>query len=439
MTTLTESRLTQMSRENPKMQFTSLMGMLSDTSGLTASFERQPIRKALGVDGITKDAYAERLPDRISDLSARLRRSGYRPKPVRRTYIPKSNGGMRPLGIPSFEDRIVQDRMSRMLQAIYEPEFRACSYGFRPNRSAHDALRKLGDTVGVRTQWVVEADIKGFFNHVCHHHLIRFLKHRITDPVFLRTIHRFLKGGVLEDGVFSATEEGTPQGGLVSPVLSNIYLHYVLDWWFEGTFAKRCTGKATLVRYADDYVACFESGSDARDFLSAMTERLTEFGLEVEPTKTAILRFGRFAEKDCGKDGRTRPETFTFLGLTHYVGQSRNGKYCTGRKTEAKRMRAKLKNLNQRVRQMRTLGAKEMVTYVRQHLNGHINYYGVSGNSHSVFAYVRHAGNTLFKWLNRRSQRRSITWDRWLALIKQGLLPKARIVHDFYSSRLAKT
>jgi group II intron reverse transcriptase/maturase len=409
--------------------------MLTDIGGLTASFERQPGKKAVGVDGVTKDAYADKLPERITDLSARLRRLGYRPKPARRTYIPKSNGGMRPLGIPSFEDRIVQDRLSLMLQAIYEPEFRDCSYGFRPNRGAHDALRRLDEIImNERTQWVVEADIKGFFNHVCHEHLMRFLKRRIVDPVFLRTIHRFLKGGVMEDGVFTATEEGTPQGGLVSPVLSNIYLHYVLDWWFEGNYAKHCTGTASLVRYADDFVACFRKEDDARRFLSALTERLAAFGLEVEPTKTAILRFGSHAQQNSAKDGRRRPATFTFLGLTHYVNRTRTGQFSVGRKTDGKRMRMKLKLLSQRLSELRASGAAAMVTFARQHLSGHINYFGVSGNSRSIHAYVHHAARWLFMWLNRRSQRRSITWDKWNELLKQGILPKARIVHQLYPS-----
>lgn len=255
---------TQMAQDNPKMRFTSLMGMLSSTEGLLACFDEQPAHKAVGVDGIRKDAYATGVEGRIVDLAARLRTMGYHPKPARRVYIPKSNGGMRPLGIPSFEDRIVQDRLSQVLQAIWEPEFRTCSFGFRPNRSAHDALRRVDEAIMTGgAQWVVEADIKGFFTNVCHSHLMRFLEHRIADPLFLRTVKRFLKAGTLEDGQFSASETGTPQGGLVSPVLSNIYLHYVLDWWFEGVYARSCRGRAFMARFADDYVCCFQDREDA--------------------------------------------------------------------------------------------------------------------------------------------------------------------------------
>ena len=231
------------------------MGMLFNPEELRASFERLNGNKAPGVDGVRKADYEQGLEERIADLSKRLRRLGYRPKPARRVYIPKAAGGRRPLGIPSFEDRIVQDRLSQILQAIWEPEFRNCSYGFRPGRSAHDALRRVAEVItNGRTQWVVEADIKGFFEHVNHDHLLRFLRHRIADPCFVRITERFLIAGVMEDGVVSTSEEGTPQGGLVSPVLANIYLHYVLDMWFEIRYARICRGKAYLVRYADDCV-----------------------------------------------------------------------------------------------------------------------------------------------------------------------------------------
>ena len=432
-TTTNLFRFTQMARANPKMTFTSLMGMVSDTNGLLDSFNRQPAKKAIGVDGMRKDAYAVGVEDRLSDLSARLRRLGYHPKPARRVYIPKANGGMRPLGIPSFEDRIVQDRLSQILQAIWEPEFRDCSYGFRPNRGAHDALRRVAEVITKQdTQWVVEVDIKGFFNHVCHDHLMRFLGHRINDPCTLRTIHRFLKAGVLEDGMFRTTEEGTPQGGLVSPVLANIYLHYVLDWWFEGVYAKGCRAQAHLVRYADDLLCCFQDEADARRFLPELQERLAKFSLEVEPSKTGVLRFGRQAERLSAKNGRERPATFSFLGITHYVGKSRKGTFVVGRKTDGKRVSKKLKEFGQRLRSMRTIGGAAMTTYARQHLTGHINYFGVSGNSRSLYAYVHHAAKLLFKWLNRRSQSKSLTWERFGQLRAEGLLPRPHIIHNLY-------
>jgi len=325
----------------------------------------------------------------------------------------------------------VQDRLSQILQAIWEPEFRDCSYGFRPGRSAHDALRRLAEVITDEgTQYVVEADIKGFFDHVSHTHLMNFLEHRVGDPNVLRIVQRFLKAGVMEDGVFTASEEGTPQGGLVSPVLSNIYLHYVLDLWFEKRFARTCNGKAFLIRYADDYVACFEQEQDARAFLQAMTERLAQFDLEVAPQKTALLRFGSQA-LGLSRDQDQRADTFSFLGFTHYVGQSRRGRFVVGRKTDGKRLSKKLKQLNERLRKLRGQGAAAMLAYLIRHLRGHIQYYGVSGNSRGVASYAHHATRLLFKWLNRRSQRRSLNWARFKAVIRPRL-PRPRIIHDLY-------
>ena len=433
-------RFIQRARELVGERFTSLMGMLFAPDELRASFERQGKNKAPGVDGVRKADYALGLDERIADLSKRLRRLGYRPKPSRRTYVPKASGGRRPLGIPGFEDRIVQDKLSQILQAIWEPEFRDCSYGFRPGRSAHDALRRVAEVItNGHTQWVVEADIKGFFDHVNHEHLLRFLRHRIADPCFVRIIQRFLKAGVMEDGAVSASEEGTPQGGLVSPVLANIYLHYVLDMWFEIRYARTCRGKAYLVRYADDFIACFQNEEDARRFRSELTKRLAEFDLEVEPSKTAVLRFGSSAQRNCDRDGLRRSKTFNFLGFTHYVGRSRSGRFVVGRRTEGKRFRKKLQMLNKRLRQLRVEGGKAMMDYFKRHLGGHIRYYGVSGNYRQLKAYAYWASRLLFKWLNRRSQRRSITWERFSKILRGGLLPRVRIVHNLYPKPLWMT
>ncbi|MEA3274637.1 MAG: group II intron reverse transcriptase/maturase [Pseudomonadota bacterium] len=426
------ARFTQKAREEPRTRFTALMGLVFDPEGLHASFERQNGRKAPGVDGIRKADYAVGLDDRIDDLSGRLRRMGYRPEPSRRVYIPKGGGRYRPLGVPCFEDRLVQDRLSLILQAIWEPDFRDCSYGFRPGRSAHGALRRVAEVIThERTQWVVEADIKGFFDHVSHSHMIRFLEQRIGDPNFLRLIQRFLKAGVMDDGAFRASEAGTPQGGLVSPVMSNIYLHYVLDLWFEKRFARSCQGKASLVRFADDFVACFERETDARRFRTELTERLSAFDLEVEPSKTAVLCFGSEAQRTCHQDGLSRPKVFNFLGFMHLVTRSRKGRFMVGRRTEGKRFRSKLKALNERLRALRVAGGNAMVEFVRQHLEGHIQYYGVSGNARRVTSYVYFASRLLFKWLNRRSQSRSLTWERFCEVIA-GQLPRGRILHNLY-------
>ncbi len=253
--TTTLERFTQWARLQPQSRYNALLGMLSNPFELMECFDKQPGNKACGIDKISKSDYAEGVVERIKALSANVRHLSYQPKPVRRVYIPKSNGKSRPLGIPCFEDRIVQQQLSRILQAIWEPEFRECSYGFRPQRNAHQALAKLGEIItNENTQWVVEADIKGFFDNVNHDWLMRFLEHRIKDPIFLRIIKRFLKAGVMEDGALTNSDTGTPQGGLVSPILANVYLHYVLDVWFEKKFARNCNGRARLVRYADDCV-----------------------------------------------------------------------------------------------------------------------------------------------------------------------------------------
>lgn len=430
--TTTIERFTHGARDNPQKQYTALMGLLSSPFELLACFDEQPGNKALGIDGVSKAAYAEDVVERIQALSQSLRSLSYRPKPSRRVYIPKSDGQVRPLGIPSFEDRIVQQQLSKILQAIWEPEFRDCSYGFRPRRNAHQALARLGDVIRrENTQWLVEADIKGFFDHVNHDWLMKFLAHRIKDPVFLRIIKRFLKAGVMEDGVWRHEDSGTPQGGLVSPVLANIYLHYVLDVWFEKKFAKTCRGNARLIRYADDYVACFNGEEEAKRFRVDMQERLGRFGLEVEPSKTAVIRFGSQAAKHCEQDGDKRPATFNFLGFTHYVGKSRQGRFKVGRTTQRERIAKKLKEVGQKLARLRVQGGKAMMDYARQHLRGHLAYYAVSGNTRQIGNYAHLIGRLLFKWLNRRSQKRSCNWKTFSRVLK-AWMPSLRVQHYLY-------
>jgi group II intron reverse transcriptase/maturase len=413
-------------RGNPRLRFNALMGLVSNPHGLRISFEAQPGNKAAGVDGVRKTEYAQQLDERLQSLSRRLRTLGWRPHPARRVFIPKANGGRRPLGIPSFEDRIVQDRLARILQAIWEPEFRDCSYGFRPGKSAHQALGRLHQVLtSGATQWVVEADIQGFFDSVSHEQLMRFVQHRVSDRGVLRLIRRLLKAGVQHDGHWQASEMGTPQGGLVSPVLANIYLHYVLDLWFEKRFAAQCAGRATLVRYADDFVACFTHEADARHFAQALRERLAEFGLQVEPSKTALLAFGSNAAAAARATG-TRVASFNFLGFTHYVSRTRGGRFTVGRSTQRQRFARKLRSFADRLKALRFVGTLAMLRYARQHLAGHLAYYAVSGNLRAVRAYVFWASRHLFKWLNRRSQRRSLDWARFGVILKDWL-PSIRL------------
>jgi RNA-directed DNA polymerase len=420
-------RIARRAREHRKEKFTSLMKRLTDPAVLQASFKGLSGRKAPGIDGINKEKYREKLEESIKDLSERIKRMAYKPKPLRRTYIPKLSGGMRPIGIPAFEDRIVQDRMSQVLTAIWEAEFRECSYGFRPKRSAHDALKAVHTAfMRERMQYLVEADIKGFFNHVNHEKLMQCIELRIADPRFLRLVRRFLKSGVIEDGAFKETEEGTPQGGLVSPILSNIYLHYALDLWFEKRFVKSCRGRAKLIRYADDFVACFSRQEDAERFYRELPLRLLEFSLELEPTKTKMLAFGS------GQLNNRKAGTFSFLGFVHHVTRSRKGTFKIGRKTDKAKMRAKLKTVNLKLRELRVTGIKAMVAYVRRHLDGHFQYYGVSENSQSISTYLYLVRRAFFKWMNRRSQRRSCNWETFGPWWNSLLLPPPRIIHSFY-------
>ena len=426
-------RLTERARRDLRTRFTAVMQWVYGEGALRRNFERQSGHKAPGVDGVRKADYAEDVETRLQSLSQQLRQMSWRPRPTRRVMIPKGDGRMRSLGLPSFEDRLVQDGVAQVLGAIWEPEFRDCSYGFRPGRSAHDALRRLHDRLTVGgMQWIVEADIEGFFDHVDHNHLMRFVEHRVADGRLLRLIRRFLKAGVLADGAFQTTTQGTPQGGLISPVLSNIYLHYVLDVWFEKRFARSCRGRAALVRYADDFVACFEFESDARRFREELPRRLADFALRLAESKTALRCFGSRAFAHCRRLGLRRPETFTFLGFTHYVGRTRKGGYTVGRKTSGVRMRRQLNALSERLRKLRTAPGSAMLIYLRRHLQGYLQYYGVSGNLRCVRAYFYRARCLLHRWINRRSQRRSITWER-LAPVLDANLPAPRILHSLYA------
>lgn len=421
------TRIMQRAMQHPNEKFNSLLGKVYSYEGLQGSFRKQSRKKAPGIDGIRKNDYEVEVEKRLTELSAKIRRMAYRPQSVRRTYIPKTNGGERPLGIPSFEDRLVQDRAAQVLSAIWEPEFRNSSYGYRPKRGAHDALKAVHDAIMQEgTRYIYEADIKGFFDNVSHEHLMKFLEHRISDPNFLRLIRRFLKAGVMEDGAFTASIEGTPQGGLVSPVLSNIYLHYVLDLWVEKKFARKSKGKVRLIRFADDFIVCFTHQEDAEQFAEEVKERLAAFELEIEPSKTKLIPFGRWM-----KPGEA--ETFTFLGFTHFLTHSRKGTVKLGRKTAGKKFRLKLQAASQKLRELRTKGTKVMVAYVAAHLRGHINYYGVSENSESLSSYCHQVERLLFKWLNRRSNKRSCKWNTFSSWYRQLKLPKPRIVHSFYS------
>lgn len=305
--------------------------------------------KAVGIDKVTKKEYIEKLNSNIKDLIQRMKRMSYKPKAIRRTYIPKPGSDKkRPLGIPAFEDKIVQDLMSQILEAIYEPMFKEFSYGFRPRRSCHQAIAYLDKVLHrEKVNYVVDLDIKGFFDNIDHEWLIKFIEYRIRDRVYIRYIKRFLKSGILEQGKLISAEKGTPQGGIISPILGNIYLHFVLDDWFEKVVERQTKGYAGMVRYADDSVACFQYKEEAEKYLRSVKKRLAKFGLEVSEEKTKILEFGRFAARERKKQGKRKPETFEFLGFTHYCSTGKNGQFRAKRKTSGKKFRAKVQEMKQ--------------------------------------------------------------------------------------------
>jgi group II intron reverse transcriptase/maturase len=396
---------------------------------LRGCFKRLRKDAAAGIDKMTKDKYAENLDSNLSDLIDRLHRMAYKPQPVRRKFIPKPGSTkQRPLGIPSFEDKLVQAGLVRILESVYEQDFIGDSYGFRPSRSCHDALKALSEAVENNpVNHIVEADIKGFFDNVNQEWLMKFLAHRIADKRIHRMVKRFLRAGVYEDGSVMISDEGTPQGGVISPLLANIYLHYALDLWFEKAYRKSCSGYARLIRYADDFVVCFQYKIDAERFHKELGKRLGKFGLEVEPTKTKVMEFGRFAVQNAKNKGG-KAETFDFLGLTHYCGTRKNGKgFRMKRVTARKKFIAKLKIFKEWLKKARAMKTKDLWEKVKAKLRGHYNYYGVTDNLRGITRFGKEVVKLLFKWLNRRGKKNCLNWERFNEMLKRFPLPKPRI------------
>ena len=390
---------------------------------------------ASGIDNVTKEAYAMNLDKNLEHLIDRLHKMAYKPQPVLRVYIPKPGSKKRrPLGIPALEDKLVQAGFVKILQAIYEQDFIMDSYGFRPKRGCHDALRALSQSVEANpVHYIVEADIKGFFDHVDQNQLMTFLQHRIVDKRILRYITRFLRAGLQEDGQYMASERGTPQGGVISPLLANIYLHYTLDLWFEKRVKRNSRGYTRLIRYADDYVACFQYAEEARQYMQDMELRLNTFHLEVAPQKTRLFEFGVFAQSKAKSRGE-RAATFDFLGLTHYCSRSRDGKcFRMKRKTMSKRFTAKLKGYKEWLKANRTLPTAEILKTTAAKLRGHFAYYGVTDNYKSIKNFAYQVLLTLLKWLNRRGKRGCYTWEKFLKLLKLFPLPKPQIMVNLLS------
>ncbi len=425
------TRIGERARRNQQEKFTSLYHHVTDLENLRASWKAIDRTAAPGVDGITKDEYGQDLEENLKGLQERLRQMSYKPKPVKRVYIPKAGSKKkRPLGMPCMEDKIVQNALVRVLEQIYEADFEGSSYGYRPGRTQHQALDELGRTIQQKKiNWVVEADIKGFFDHVNQEWLMKMLEVRIGDARVLRLIERMLKGGVMEDGLVGASEEGVPQGGPLSPLLSNVYLHYALDLWVERRFRKQCRGEVYYIRYADDYLACFQAQREAEAFLKAQRERLEKFSLELEESKTKLIRFGRYAEKDAlGKGGK--PEQFDFLGFTHYCGKTRYGSFKVKRKTSKKKYRTKLKEATEWLKKERNRHKSgELLKKAKLKLEGHLNYYAVTDNIPMCQDFSYQYRRIAFKWLNRRSQKRSYTWERFQDALTWAGWPKVRLRH----------
>jgi group II intron reverse transcriptase/maturase len=417
-------------KEDPKCKFTSLAHLLSEDF-LKECFRELKKGKSPGIDRVTVSEYEKQLDENIADLIVRLKAKQYKPKPVLRVYIPKSNGDKRPLGIPAVEDKIVQMAIKKILEAIFEADFIDTSYGFRPNRSCHDALKKIDKTImNGPVNFVADMDISKFFDTVDHKCLMKCLKQRIVDSNLLQLISRFLKSGIMEEGEYFETDQGTPQGGVLSSVLANVYLHYALDLWVETEVIPQLNGYAQLIRYADDFVVCFENKNEAKAFGVALRQRMGKFGLTVSEEKSKIIEFGRCTCQRARKYG-LKCETFDFLGFTHFCDKSRRGKFKLGRKTSRKKFVQKMKDMNIWLKRIRNLTElKEWWKVLGVKLLGHYRYYGMNGNIRWLQNFYYQTVKLAFKWINRRSQKKSYNWDQFNRFIQFNPLPKPKIYHS---------
>jgi RNA-directed DNA polymerase len=430
-------RVRQAARRDRTMRFTALLHHIYDLDILRAAYFSLKREAAPGVDGETWRHYGEGLEENLRDLVARLKRGAYRAKPVRRVYIPKADGRQRPLGVPALEDKLVQRATVEVLNAIYETDFLGFSYGFRPGRSQHQALDALYTALLTRkVNWVLDVDIRGFFDAIDHGWLVKFLEHRIADRRVVRLIQKWLNAGVLEEGKRTRVEEGTPQGGSASPLLANIFLHYVFDLWVQAWRRKQARGEMIVVRFADDIVLGFQNPSDAERFRKELAERLGKFRLELHPEKTRLLEFGPFAAENRKRRGQGKPETFDFLGFTHICVKKRsNGRFTVRRQTIRKRLQAKLGEVKTELRRRLHDPIPAMGQWLRSVVGGHLRYYGVPMNGPALRLFRFRVGWLWHRALSRRSQNGRVRWDRMERLIARWL-PPARICHPYPLRRL---
>lgn len=421
-------------RRDRNFQFTSLAHLLN-VEYLRDCYNSLNRHKAVGIDKVSWEGYGKQLEENLESLVSKLKRKKYKPQPARRVYIPKNEKEKRPIGIPSIENKIVERGITWILESIYEEDFLDCSYGFRPGRDGHQALKGLNDMIMFQpVNHIVEADIKGFFDNVSHEVLIEFIRIRINDTTLINLIKKFLKAGYIDSGLMVRTDKGTPQGSILSPVLANIFLHYVLDKWFETTVKSHIRGYCELVRYADDFVCVVRYADEARRIERGLHNRFNKYGLELHTEKSRNISFGRY-EKENAKRQKRCANTFEFLGFTHYCDRSRRGNFKVGRKTSRKRFTTKCKEMNAWLKAIRnTIPTKEWWKILKAKLRGHFQYYGVSENYNGILRFYKETIKMVKKWMNRRSQKRKMNWEKFTTYLEHYPLPKPKIAHNFYLS-----
>jgi RNA-directed DNA polymerase len=420
-------RIAELASLRPKLVLTTLAHHI-DIEWMREAYRRTRKDGAVGVDGQTAEEYAARLDENLAELLRRAKEGQYRAPPVRRVHIPKDNGSTRPIGIPTFEDKVLQRAVTMVLEAVYEQDFLDCSYGFRPGRSPHQALQTLwGEMMSMGGGWVLEVDIRSFFDTLDHVHLQEILRRRVRDGVMVRLVGKWLNAGVLENGCVTHPEQGTPQGGVISAMLANIYLHEVLDVWFEEEVKPRLRGKAFIVRYADDAVMGFATEQDARRVMEVLPKRFARFGLTLHPEKTRLVPFRR------PNDGGPDPGSFDLLGFRHYWGKSRSGSWVIKRKTASNRLSRAIQRVAQWCRNHRHEPLREQHKMLVRKVQGHYAYYGITGNFRALAWFLEAVRAAWRKWLSRRSQRGRLTWQRFGVLSRAIYpLPEPRIVHSIY-------
>jgi len=426
------SLITGHARRDRTFKFTSLAHLL-DEEYLRDCYQSLNRNKAVGIDSVSWQEYGAKLDENLTQLVSRLKRKKYKPLPARRVYIPKNDKETRPLGIPALENKIVERGITWILESIYEQDFRECSYGFRPKRNCHQALKQLNDLIMFQpVNHIVEADIKGFFDNVDHDKLMDFIRIRISDTALLNLISKFLKAGYIDDGQLVRSAKGTPQGSILSPMLANIFLHYVLDEWFETMAKSHVRGFCELVRYADDFVCVVRYADEAKRIEHVLKSRFSKYGLEIHPTKSQKITFGHF-ERENARSQNRKPNTFDFLGFTHYCDVSRRGNFKLGRKTSRKKFSAKCRDMNNWLRAIRNLvKTKDWWKILAAKLRGHYQYYGVSENYLSIMKFYKLTIKMVRKWLNRRSQKSKMSWKRFEQYLEHYPLPQPRIKYKFY-------